>query len=250
MPTPVSPCAPTAPTAGTYMRKKQNNYSLPIQTPPTGSAQLRSLFFAGNDSDPPTTTPIRRQLLTTPIHPRPQYSLIQFLIPHLHPKPKQLPRGLHRLVDKGDPPLPIRQIDLPVNKRIVKPRLRRLMSRSRIHHPPRPRPIQCPKTHRTRLTGRIHIAIGKLEIPQPLTRIPDRNYFRMSRRIVAGRHPITPLPHNLPIPDDHTTKRPPHPLLDPLPRQRYRLLQIQNILFSDHIFILQISNFGKKLPAK
>ena len=135
---------------------------------------------------------------------------------------------------KRDPSLPTVQRDLVVNKRIVKTRLRRLMPRRRIHHPLRPRPIQSAKTHRARLTGSIHHTVRQLKIPQPLTGIADRNDFSMRRGIVGRRHPITTLPHNHPVPDDHTPKWSTLPFLHSLHRQPDRLPQEQNVRICYH----------------
>ena len=139
------------------------------------------------------------------------------------------------------PPLPGRHFYLAVDKGIVETRRSRLILGCRIYHPSRPRPIQRTQTHRTGLTGCIHVAPGQLKISQLPASIPHGHDLGMSRRVIGGGHFITAPPDNPSFFDDDTPERTADTTLYSLPGQLNRLSQVFLILLIDHLTKLRPS---------
>jgi hypothetical protein len=68
-----------------------------------------------------------------------------------------------------------------------------------------------------------------------MTGIPYRYHFGMGSRIIGGSDPVAALPDHNPVFNDDTTKRSPHPSIDPFPCQFDCLLQINDIRIPGHL---------------
>src|SRR5580698_10057210 len=153
-----SPFGPTIPPPGRPTKRKIRKIlicnrrlnHIPAQTTVSPSPASRGFFY------PPHTPSIQR------------------LIPPFPPEIKHLLCLPLRRLLKDNPPLLHRHPDLLINERIIKPGRRRLLPRSRVYHPVRPRPIDRPQAHRTRLTRSIQNTIRQLVMTQLQTGIPDR----------------------------------------------------------------------------
>ena len=165
--------------------------------------------------------------------PRSEIS-VRNLVRPVGPSAKSRQRFFPHQLNSRNPALRESLLQLAINKRIIKTRLRCILRRTSKINPRKPRPINRPQTHRTRLTRSVNLAILQFERPKLLASPPYRDHLGVRSRVIRRSHLIRALGNDLPTPHNHRTKRSPAPRLNALNRQLNRPLHKRIAQISIH----------------
>src|SRR5690606_4052694 len=121
---------------------------------------------------------------------------------------KYVPRRFIRESNERYLLLPMRHVDLLVNKRIVKMNGRRLFLGVGVEYTRRARPVDSAEAHGAGLAGSEDLAIVQLEGLQPPAGVADSDHFRMRGGVVQLQHLVPSLSHHFLSFYDDRTERP------------------------------------------